>query len=84
LLAAACSKKSDEEPVAAAPAAAEVEKAPGVGEPPAPPAEEPVPDPEELPVAEDFEEQAEAEISADNYRAELDQLADDIEGVPAE
>jgi len=38
------------------------------------------PSEEEVPVAEDFEEEAEGEISGENYRAELDRLAAEIEG----
>ncbi len=34
----------------------------------------------QVPVSADFEEQAEAQITADNYNAELDKLAAEIEG----
>jgi hypothetical protein len=80
----ACSKKDEDPAVAAADPAAE--EAPGVGAPPEPPepADDPVPDPEELPITGDFEEQAEEEITEDNYEDELAKLSDDIEGVPAE
>ncbi len=38
------------------------------------------PSPTELPVAEDFEAEAEREITDDNYEAALDALAKEIEG----
>jgi hypothetical protein len=64
----ACGKS--EEPAAAAPAApTPVPVAPAA----APPAE-PVPSAEELPVAEDFASEAEQQIDAKSYKAELAKL----------
>lgn len=37
---------------------------------------------EEVPVAEDFQQQAESSINDENYRQELDQLAREIEEAP--
>ena len=36
------------------------------------------PTPSELPIAEDFDEESEAQITPDNFRAELDQLEAEI------
>jgi len=36
-------------------------------------------DPQQVPIAEDFEDEAEATVREDNYRAELDRLAKEIE-----
>jgi hypothetical protein len=82
LLAAACSGEprppSEPAPEPAAPPAAPAPAAPA----PAVAQEQPAdlePTPEELPVREDFEEEAALQVTLANYRAELDKLEREID-----
>jgi len=70
----ACGK--DASPEATPPAAPGAPPKPPAGATPDPPAE---PTAEEIPVAEDFEQEAEAEVTADNYMAELDRIEQELD-----
>ena len=74
----ACPKASEEE-TSGGIVESEAAQATGEETPPAPPVEEPEPSPDEVPVPEDFDDEAEASINKDNYKKEIDLLAAEIE-----
>lgn len=72
LTAGGCARESGDQP-----APTETQPAPTTPAPAPEPAPAPIPD-EALPVATDFEDDAEKQISAENYKSELDALEQEI------